>query len=71
MTAIVIKATGATLLDKLNQAHYSRYLAMVHGCVPDEVGNRPCDNGALCWCHNEQEMPFDKWLKTATVVSSY
>lgn len=71
MTAIVIKATGSTLVLKLNQAHYSRYLAMVHGCVPDAVGNRPCDNGALCDCHNDPDVTFEKWLKTTTVVNAY
>ena len=24
------------------------YLKRAHGCYPDEIGNYPCDNGAVC-----------------------
>ena len=27
---------------------YPEYLWRAHGCYPDEVGNYPCDNGAVC-----------------------
>lgn len=27
---------------------YEKFLATYCGCYTDEIGNRPCDNGALC-----------------------
>lgn len=43
---------------------YSEFLAHYCGCYEDEVGNRPCDNGALCdRCHTKEAQELWEQIK--------
>lgn len=47
-------------MDKMDYL-YSRYLSEICHCYADEIGNHPCDNGAICDRCNQQEISFDDW----------
>ena len=43
---------------------YSEFLAHYCGCYEDEVGNRPCDNGAVCdRCHTKDAQELWEKIK--------
>lgn len=43
--------------DFIKQLIWSDLLHRRHGCIADDVGNMPCDNGRLCdRCHNDAAM---------------
>ena len=39
----------------------SRYLSEICHCYADEIGNYPCDNGAICDRCDQQEISFNEW----------
>lgn len=41
-------AEGRTIMRITTRKAYDKWLAQVCHCYPDEVGNRPCDNGCMC-----------------------
>lgn len=45
-------------------ALYEKFLRDCCHCCPDEIGNRPCDNGAMCdRCMTKQAQEIWKMMK--------